>query len=261
MILENLAQWTPFRIDALGLVTVFGAEEISSNHLADPIPGFMLHDIIDGILATDIAAWFTRWLLCYPITYAATTIRLQMDGSPMPAPRQAVSVALGLLTAAPLVVFTSLMRDGWGIANFASMIITMAVRQLMVRELGLSIDKAIVVNCLLTDPCPPHPRFYSALRLAAWLAFGAHAVSLGMSTLFHQVLSVVILLLGTFLTSLHVGDRPATIGTRLRLDIDPGDPSWSRSPAYARLGLTETEEDYMVHWNLLPRRANTVLVG
>jgi hypothetical protein len=77
-----------------------------------------------------------------------------------------------------------------------------------------------------------------------------------MSCLFNQILSVCVLLLGTYLTSVHVGDSREAIRTRLRLEVELGDPKWSRSPAYARLKMTTAEEDYMVHWSLLPQRSN-----
>jgi hypothetical protein len=47
---------------------------------------------------------------------------------------------------------------------------------------------------------------------------------LGMSCLFNQILSVCVLLLGTYLTSVHVGDSREAIRTRLRLEVELGDP-------------------------------------
>ncbi|RSL42196.1 hypothetical protein CEP51_016503, partial [Fusarium floridanum] len=310
--IQNLADWAPFQIDALGLVTIFGAGEvnrsignlvqswvteylpvlgthiIASNDIVAPIPGFVLYNITDGIVATDITPWFARWLQSYPLTYTATTITLRVDGKPMPYIQHSISLVLGVLTFAPLVILTIIMGDGWGIADFTAILITVAVRQLLLRELRSSIDRAIdnledardgnvkvfltlpdgravtilgprmvVVNVLLTDPHSSRPRFYLALRLLAWLAFGAHAISLGMSTLFHQILAVIALLLGTFLAGSHVGDRNAFIGQRLRLDVDLGDPTWTRSSAYARFNLTEAEEQSMSKWNLFPQRSNT----
>lgn len=315
MSLQKLADWAPFHIDALGLVTIFGADEvnksignlvhswvseylpvlatfvIASNDIVKSVPGFVLYNITDGILATDIAPWFTRWLQSYPLNYAATTITLKVDGRPMPLAYQAISIMLGILATALLVIFTAIMRDGWGIANSVSMIISVAVRQLMLHELRSSIDRAVdrvtagdqpsedvkvfltlpdgravtifgsrkmITDIILTDPRPLHPRCYLALRLIAWLTFGAHAISLGMSTLFSQILAVIVLLLGTFLAGRHVGDCKAFVGNRLRLEINLGNPDWTRAPAYARLSLTETEEQTMVNWNLFPQGSNKI---
>ncbi|KAJ4044346.1 hypothetical protein NW756_004679 [Fusarium oxysporum] len=301
MSLQGLANWAPFQIDALGLVTIFGAEEvnksignlvqswvteylpvlgthvIAGNQILNPIPGFFLYNITDGVVATDVSAWFARWMQSYPLTYSATTITLKVERGFPQAVRHIISVTIGFLAFAPLVILTVMMRDPWGMANFVSIGLTIIVRRLMLYELRTSIDRAIdnldethndnvkvfltlpdgravtirgprmvVVNVLLTDPRPSRPRLYLMMRLIAWLAFGAHAISLGMSTLFHQILAVTTLLLGTLLTCCHIGDREAIIGQRLRLDVDLGDPAWTRSSAYARLDLSQVEEQRMV---------------
>ncbi|KAK3052511.1 hypothetical protein LTR09_006365 [Extremus antarcticus] len=78
--------WSPFRLDALRLVTLLGADEVARaigswmhNSLTDYLPvlgafkvvsdqiaafepGFSLYNISDGIWLTELAPWFTRWL-------------------------------------------------------------------------------------------------------------------------------------------------------------------------------------------------------
>ncbi|KAI0845010.1 hypothetical protein F5Y00DRAFT_265975 [Daldinia vernicosa] len=90
-----------------------------------------------------------------------------------------------------------------------------------------------------------------------WGTFGAHAICLGMTSLFNQILCVVALLVGTYLTAIHIGDSREAIGNRLWLEEDMGDPKWNRSLAYARLEMTDTEEECMVRWGLMPQRSNT----
>ncbi|PGH27908.1 hypothetical protein AJ80_00458 [Polytolypa hystricis UAMH7299] len=307
-----LSEWAPFQLDALGLVTVFGAKEmntsignlvhswatdwlpvlgsyaVANNEIAQPEPGFVLYNITDGIMATDVSSWFTRWLMSFPLTYTATTIRLGMDGRPRPALHWAGAMAIGFSTTAVLLVFTIITDDAWGIANVAAMAFSVLLRQLMASQLRSSIDKTIenlqddpgadvkifltlpngkavtilgsrqiVVNCILTDARPVSPRYYYLMRVASWAVFGAHAITLGMSTLFNQIFSVVALLLGTYLTAAHVGDSREAIGTRLRLEVDMGDPAWFRPPAYARLNMSPAEEEHMVHWSMMPQRSNT----
>lgn len=77
--LAHLSKWAPFQFDALGLVTIFGAKEMSTSignlayswatdwvpvlgsyavtndEIAAPEPGFVLYNITDGIMATDVA--------------------------------------------------------------------------------------------------------------------------------------------------------------------------------------------------------------
>ncbi|KAK8096061.1 hypothetical protein PG999_014083 [Apiospora kogelbergensis] len=89
-ILAAISEWAPFQLDALGLVTIFGAKEmntsignlvhswatewlpilgsyaVANNELTTPEQGFVLYNITDGVMATDVAAWFTRWLMSFP---------------------------------------------------------------------------------------------------------------------------------------------------------------------------------------------------
>ncbi|KAK1753885.1 hypothetical protein QBC47DRAFT_385142 [Echria macrotheca] len=310
-ILQSILYWAPFRIDALGLVTILGAESMNvavgtllyspatewlpilggyifgNNSFTDPQPGFVLYNVTDGIMATDVSAWFTRWLLRHPTTYSSTVIRLRTDGAEISAGERAFGWMLGCITMLPILSLSAAIGDWWGFANVAAMMVSVAVRQRMVSCLRNSIDhnvdsfaldpgeivkvfltmpngKAVtiiaprqaVVNCLLTDPKPRQPRWYLVLRGLGWAAFGIHVVTLGMATLFSQLLTVVVLLAGSVATGIGLGARPHMLGKKLRLEVEQGDPSWHRSKTYARLQLTETEEDYMVHWSLFPQRKN-----
>ncbi|KID64711.1 hypothetical protein MBR_09626, partial [Metarhizium brunneum ARSEF 3297] len=79
MAILSLSQWDPFKLDALGLVTLFGAKEmntsignlteskftewlpilgsyaVANNEIAEPEQGFVLYNITDGIMATDVS--------------------------------------------------------------------------------------------------------------------------------------------------------------------------------------------------------------
>jgi hypothetical protein len=55
-------------------------------------------------------------------------------------------------------------------------------------------------------------------------AFGVYAITLSMAALFNQIIFVIVLIVCTVLTGLHVGEDPYTIGTKLRLEVDLGDP-------------------------------------
>ncbi|KAL4908700.1 hypothetical protein BDW74DRAFT_173933 [Aspergillus multicolor] len=98
--LSALAAWSPVKLDALGLVITLGAERvrnaigclvdnpvanyfpiaapqvIADNSFADPIPGFHLYNITDGIMTTDVSAWFTRWLMTQDPTYNSTVLEI-----------------------------------------------------------------------------------------------------------------------------------------------------------------------------------------
>lgn len=311
MPLRGLRFWAPFQIDALGLVTLFGAREmnrsignltqswitewlptlgsyaVANDEILEPDPGFVLYNITDQIMATDVSTWFTRWLISYPLTYTATTITLTSNTKPMSSELRACSILIGGLTLAVPLLFAILTEDWWGFANVIALCLTVIVRQQMVGLLRSSINKnfedamddpgdevkafltipngkavtirgsrQVVVNCLLTNPQPPNPTYYFILKAIGWGAFGVHAVALGMTALFNQILCVVMLLVCTYLTAVHVGDDHGVIGNRLRLDVDMGDPKWNRSSVYARLDMSEEEENCMVQWSILPQRSN-----
>ncbi|MCJ1230106.1 hypothetical protein MMC12_006777 [Toensbergia leucococca] len=93
-----LAKWVPFRLDALGLVTMLGADEmnmtignlvhkglvkylpllsasiINGNRFTSPLAGFTLYNVTDGIMASALAGWSTRWLLAQNLTRNRTTL-------------------------------------------------------------------------------------------------------------------------------------------------------------------------------------------
>lgn len=310
-VLASIAKWAPFQLDALGLVTIFGAKEmntsignlaqswvtdwlpvlgsyaVANNEIAEPEHGFVLYNMTDGVMATDVAAWFTRWLVSFPPNYTSSVIRLKINGRPVSTIQKAFSIAIGFGVVSLSLCFAILTADPWGITNSVAMAIQVLVRQQMVKQLRISIDKTserlqglagqevkvfltlpngsavtilgprqAVVDFLLSEARPSRPRYYHALRIIGWALFGAHAITLGMSNLFNQILTVITLLSATYFTATHVGDRPHTIGARLYIEVEMGDPTWGRSQAYAGLKMTSVEEDNMVHWNMMPQRSN-----
>lgn len=309
MSLRFIADWAPLQIDALGIVTIFGAQEmdtavgrltsswltdwlpllaghtVAGNQMVQPRPGFVLYNVTDGIVATDVSSWFTRWLVTEPITYTASVIRLRTNGRPPAAYLRASSMLLGVSWLAALLAVAIAQEDYWGAANTAAMAVSVGVRQGMVGMLRGAVDHAIadhgededhvkvfltlpngkavtvlgsrmlVVDCLLTDPKPIHPHVYLATRILGWAAFGVHVIALGMSSLATQILAVVVLLVATIFKAYQIGDRPSAIGS-LVLDFARGDERWTRKSAYIELDLEPHEEENMVAWNLMPRRSN-----
>jgi hypothetical protein len=94
--LQNMKLWSQnstFKIDALGLVTLLGAEEVNrsidhlqqrrryteylpllaafvvaGNHFTTEQPGFVIYNLTDGITSTELKGWFTRWLMSPTVT-------------------------------------------------------------------------------------------------------------------------------------------------------------------------------------------------
>ncbi|KAN0112387.1 hypothetical protein V8E51_005338 [Hyaloscypha variabilis] len=96
--LSHQRTWQPFRIDALGLITLLGASEldsaigqlffpniiellpllapfiISNNSFMKPVAGVTLYNITDGIVAIDISGWVVRWLMNRELSWSSATL-------------------------------------------------------------------------------------------------------------------------------------------------------------------------------------------
>ena len=315
MILAFLASWAPFKIDALGLITILGTTEldmtvgslvrnrltdflpllaaflIAGNNILSPIPGFAVYNITDGILATDVSGWLARWLLCQDFTWNSTELRLQLlldIGRRNRFQRRLSEVALGVLGISTLLVFPILTADWFGLANSLSMTASVFVRWAVVSQNRNAIDRdtlaglessseviktfwtlptgkavamyvprGVLIGCFLTTPQPPSPLFYSAARMAGWVAFGCHIITLGMTSLFNQLVTVFVLIAATFLTSRRIGADNSHIASHLAINrFDHPDPHDSRTSAYVRLNLSYTEERKLLAWNLVPHESN-----
>jgi hypothetical protein len=311
MLFTRIKEWAPFHIDALGLVTILGVTEvdyavgrlvqsyftdclpllgaytIASNQVTEPIPGFVLYNITDGIVATDLTGWFTRWLLCTSLSYTSTTITISKCDKPRSSEWYMTAYLLGILTMSPIAFFAAAMGDWWGLVNSLSMAASVLVRKAILgqnrRTLDLAATKSkehpddivkvfltmpsgkavsihaprlIVIDCLLTTPRPPHSWFYNGMRALGWVAFGSQIISLGMATLFNQLLSVCLMLVATLLVVLQVGDSRENIGLHLSFKISNAKGGEFRAAAYARFKLSEQEENSMIQWNLFPHKSN-----
>lgn len=312
MLLETLHNWSPFKIDALGLVTLLGAEQvdgavgslkqskvtdwlpllgghvIAGNQYARPVPGFVLYNITDGILATDLAGWFARWLLSQELTFNSTSVYITSVKQSRPYARDICALVIGICALTPIVILPALMGDWWGFANSISVILMIIIREMSLRlnrtalalaaaetgdglsqpvkvfltapngkALSLFSSRGILINCLLTTPRTPHHHLYNSILMIGWLAFGCHVISLGMATLVYQLPAVALLIGATILRVRHVGDDEYQIASRLKLDLKVAERQDFRAAAYARLQLSPKEEDSMLQWSLFPHKSNT----
>ncbi|VUC37995.1 unnamed protein product, partial [Clonostachys rosea] len=311
--LEGLRDWAPVRIDALGLVTILGARSanrvlgqyttnrftdwlpllaahvIATDEIAEPQSGFALYNITDGIMATDLTGWFTRWLLSGDFTPCASHVTIRAATSSTSQSRQNMDSAcagiFGCLGLAPALL-AGLIGDWWGLANGIAILVGVLVRRFVLAQRRAAIDRAmdkalrtsdepvkvfvtlpngnaitisttrgIVIDCLLTTPQPLEPHLYEVARSVGWLAFGAHIIALGMASLFSQIICVVLLISAAILTNRQLGTDRCRIGRCMELTRVDAKLRF-RAAAYARLQLTVTEEDSLVLWNLVPHKSN-----
>ncbi|GAB1309867.1 hypothetical protein MFIFM68171_00077 [Madurella fahalii] len=167
-----LLGWAPIKIDALGLVTLLGAEEINKklgqlcvsriteflplvgshvvadNSFASPLNGFTVYNITDGICATDVVGWFARWLLCQKLTYNSTTLIVgtvlsvpgrQGDGAPS---RLGPAALLGVVVSAGMVTLAAVIRDWWGLTNAVALALSAAGRFAILWAMRDAVDRA-----------------------------------------------------------------------------------------------------------------------
>ena len=161
-----LLKWAPFRLDALGLVTVIGAEEvnysigrlsrsriteylpvvssfvIANDSIRSAIAGFELYNITDGIYATDFAGWFTRWLVSQDLTYNRTTLLINIIQSTKGHDESFhLAAILGLTVFFATIGLAGVMCDWWGIANALSLGASVLVRSQLLRALRDAVDR------------------------------------------------------------------------------------------------------------------------
>ncbi|KAJ6056836.1 uncharacterized protein N7446_007727 [Penicillium canescens] len=166
--LSSWAQGTGLKIDALGLVTLLGAEEmdrsigrlvpslyldylpllgafvVAGNRFVVKKPGSALCNISGGIMTTELAGWFSRWLQTQSFNQVRSIVTWEVGERP----RRWTSFIVGfLLVGLPvhgvLIALTVLARDWWGFANVISMIASVALRCFQVAQNQAGIDANI----------------------------------------------------------------------------------------------------------------------
>lgn len=157
--LEKISKWAPFRIDALGIVTMLGSEEVdrsigrlienpwveylpllgafvvAGDRFVRPIPGFVLYNISDGIMATDVAGWFSRWLstqdLKWNTIFFIWGVRQKVQSVYH---LRAPTLVIGLIINAGLIILAVLVGNWFGFANAIAMTISVPVRWYLVKQ-------------------------------------------------------------------------------------------------------------------------------
>lgn len=169
MLLDYVHKWQPFKLDALGIVTLLGASEmdealgglvrhryleylpllgafvIAGNNIVKPIPGFTLYNVSDGIQAGDVAAWFSRWLNSQDFTWNSSSLHIfpiQRRGRHPHFAEEVCSALLGFVTISTVIITTIFVWDWWGFANAISMVISIFSKNVVVRGNRESLNAA-----------------------------------------------------------------------------------------------------------------------
>jgi len=167
-VLSDWAAGTNLKIDALGLVTMLGSNEmdesigrlvsspflqflpllgafvVAGDRFTERRPGYTLYSISSGILTTEVAGWFYRWVKSQRFETVRTRIEWEVGLRP---PRWRAYLAGFLLVGLPLngmlVAMTILSDDWWGFANAISMVVSIVVKMLVVHMNSRAIDANI----------------------------------------------------------------------------------------------------------------------
>jgi hypothetical protein len=176
--LHRIFPWQPFRLDALGLVTLLGAEEVSraigglqhsmlteylplmgaymvaGNRFTEPLPGYKAYNITDGIIPPSLNGAFTRWLDNHMYSTSGpkdnitdVTWTLASDAHMHRFWRkQFLPIVIGFFLNSALLIMSVLLADWYGIANSVGMILSVIVRWYLLRQnrhhLGTLVEKA-----------------------------------------------------------------------------------------------------------------------
>ncbi|KAI1441572.1 hypothetical protein F5Y02DRAFT_399168 [Annulohypoxylon stygium] len=179
MPLAYLSNWEPFRIDALGLVTLIGAEEvnrsvgrlvqsrytkympllgahlIADNQFTAMTSGFQLYNVSDAITTPGLSAWLTRWLSSQDLKMSTTVFEWSVAPGKSRETKSGcgkawdtlVAALIGFLTLGGSFALAVAMGDWWGLANTISMAVSVIVRCCLVQENVNGLDKAVLDAC------------------------------------------------------------------------------------------------------------------
>lgn len=164
--LSSVNKWSPFRLDALGLVTLIGAEEvcvaigglqfswlteylpllgsflIASNRFTQPLPSYTAYSITSGMIPPEINGSFTRWLdhhLDSGVRRSAGTVWLDFEAPTEDEARFSFMkrwcpLFISFVLNGGLLTLTVLLGDWYGMANSIAMVISVVVRVSLITQ-------------------------------------------------------------------------------------------------------------------------------
>jgi hypothetical protein len=166
--LHHLSTWAPFKIDALGLVTLLGQEQVNAKlgrlvreGYLDFMPllgafviagdlfrerqaGFNLYNITSGITTPEMSGWFTRWLKAQGFDKDKRDVEWVIeDKKHSYAKMNWIALIVAFFFQAGFLVLTILIGDWYGIANSLSMTASVFVRAYVLKANRDAIDKAV----------------------------------------------------------------------------------------------------------------------
>ena len=166
--LSYLNDWAPFKIDALGLVTLLGQEQVSAklgrlvregyldfmpllggfvvagDLFRDRQAGFNIYNITSGITTPEMSGWFTRWLKAQEFDKQKIDVEwIVEDRKRSYSKLNWIAFMIGFVFQAGFLALTILIGDWYGIANSVSMTASVLVRVYVLKANRDAIDLAV----------------------------------------------------------------------------------------------------------------------
>ena len=168
---ESLLKWSPFKIDALGLITLLGAEEINAsvgrlvrsrwleylpflgayviagNRFRQKEAGFNLYNITQGIHTPDLAPWLTRWMKSQDFVATRSFVRWTVVPPRYRPFDDVIAAGISICLVGVLFAFTILQYDMYGMGSTLAMAWSAFSRWYMIRSVRESIDDRVSEMC------------------------------------------------------------------------------------------------------------------
>jgi hypothetical protein len=77
----------------------------------------------------------------------------------------------------------------------------------------------LIKNCFIDKPVLLNKRLYKMMRGIGWIGFTAHVITIGMSSLATQIVTVFLMVVPTVLTAFKIECDDSVIGSRLKAEI------------------------------------------
>lgn len=160
------ARWSPFRLDALGLLTMLGGPEMSlavgnltfnriteflpilgaytvpSNDFTEPLSGFTLYNVTDSIMSSSLSGWFSRWLLAQKASENNTKIVCTVHHQIPRKSKLWVALAIGVSADCITTLLPFLLGDWYGLASAICIDTSIFVRWYLVKQNRTALDHA-----------------------------------------------------------------------------------------------------------------------
>jgi hypothetical protein len=183
-----LLHWAPFKIDALGLVTLLGAEEVNAavgrlvssayleylpflgayviagDQFTDKHAGWNLYNITQGIHTTDLSAWLTRWMLSQKFEPTRNFVVWKVTPPRSRTREIVIGSLIGIVLNGFLLALTILSKDWYGLANTIAMILAVIVRLYVIGQQRHAVD--VMIDEAIPRFGPPTGDNYETKRYA-----------------------------------------------------------------------------------------------